>query len=127
MKEIILALIAIVPPIATLIVSIITNKKVKKQNDLRQEMQECQMQIQKQLNELKSEIKTNEMKRLKKICTDGFIDVIKGKKKTPEQIRNLFEDFDSYKEHGGDSYVDDLHLLALETLKKGKTDVEQYL
>ena len=109
MKDIIIAIIAIVPPIATLIVSIITNKKVKKQNDLRQEMTNCQNQIKDKLDKLDNKINENRKKALRNILVNDYTNLIKGNKKSKEQLQNIADMFEEYKNLGGDSYIDDLH------------------
>lgn len=110
MKEIIIAIITILPTMATLIVTTIVNSKVKKQNDLRQEMTDCQNQIKDKLDKLENKINENRKKALRNILVNEYTDLIKGKKKTKEQLQNIGDMYEEYHDElKGDTYVEDLH------------------
>ena len=108
-EGIVVALITSATSLATMIVASITNHKVKKQNDLREDMTKCQKDIEKQLKNLDSKIDNNRKKVLRNILVNDFSELIKGKKKTKEQIQDVEDNFNEYKSLGGDSYIDDLH------------------
>jgi hypothetical protein len=114
-EGIIIAIITIIPSITTLIVSSVTNHKVKKQNDFREE-------IKKELKKLDTKIDENRKKVLRNILVNDYSELIKGKKKTKEQIQDISDNFEEYKNLGGDSYVDDLHEIWKE--KEIRNDVE---
>jgi hypothetical protein len=101
-EGIIIAIITIIPSITTLIVSSVTNHKVKKQNDFREE-------IKSELKKLDAKIDDNRKKVLRNILVNDYSELIKGKKKTKEQIQDVEDNFAEYKQLGGDSYIDDLH------------------
>lgn len=109
MKDIIIAIIAIVPPIATLIVSIITNKKVKKQNDLRQEMKECEERMCDKIDKVIHKVDDNRKKELRTILVNEYTALINGRRRSKEQKQDIADMFEEYKSLGGDSYIDDLH------------------
>lgn len=108
-EGIIIAIITIIPSITTLVVSSVTNHKVKKQNDLREEVTKYQKDIEEQLKNLGSKIDNNRKKVLRNILVNAYSELIKGKKKTKEQIQDIEDNFAEYKQLGGDSYIDDLH------------------
>lgn len=108
-EGIIIAIITIIPSITTLVVSSVTNHKVKKQNDLREEMTKYQKDIEEQIKNLGSKIDNNRKKVLRNILVNAYSELIKGKKKTKEQIQDIEDNFAEYKQLGGDSYIDDLH------------------
>ena len=108
-EGIIIAIITIIPSVTTLIVSSVTNHKVKKQNDLREEMTKYQKDIEEQIKNLGSKIDNNRKKVLRNILVNAYSELIKGKKKTKEQIQDIEDNFAEYKQLGGDSYIDDLH------------------
>lgn len=108
-EGIIIAIITIIPSVTTLIVSSVTNHKVKKQNDLREEMTKYQKDIEEQFKNLNSKIDNNRKKVLRNILVNAYSELIKGKKKTKEQIQDIEDNFAEYKQLGGDSYIDDLH------------------
>jgi Fe2+ transport system protein B len=101
-EGIIIAIITIIPSITTLIVSSVTNHKVKKQNDFREE-------IKSELKKLDAKIDDNRKKVLRNILVNDYSELIKGKKKTKEQIQDVEDNVAEYKQLGGDSYIDDLH------------------
>ena len=102
MKEIIIAIITILPTMATLIVTTIVNSKVKKQNQF-------QADINNRFDKLEAKINDNRKKALRNILVNDYTDLIKGKKKSKEQLQNVADMFEEYKSLGGDSYIDDLH------------------
>lgn len=103
MKEIIIAIITILPTMATLIVTTIVNKKVKKQN-------EFQQNIDNRFDKLEAKINDNRKKALRNILVNEYTDLIKGKKKTKEQLQNITDMYEEYHEElKGDTYVEDLH------------------
>lgn len=102
MKDILLVTIPILPTLATLFVTTITNHKVKKQGEIQQE-------IDVKFNLLDKKIDENRKKELRNVLVNDYTDLIKGKKKSKEQLQNISDMFDEYKALKGDSYVDDLH------------------
>ena len=110
MKEIIISVITILPTMATLIVTTIINAKVKKQN-------EFQQNIDNRFDKLEAKINDNRKKALRNILVNEYTDLIKGKKKTKEQLQNISDMYDEYHDElDGDSYVEDLHDIAKEKL-----------
>lgn len=109
MKEIIIALISIIPGMATLIVGLITNKKVKKQDKMREEIKDLRVEMNGKLDKLDKKVDGNRKKALRNILVNDYTDLIKGKKKSKEQLQNIADMFEEYKNLGGDSYIDDLH------------------
>ena len=99
---IIVALIGLIPSLLTLLVSSITNYKVKKQSKLKDEMQ-------KGFEKLNYKIDNNRMKTLKNILVNNYTEMINGANKSKEQLQDIAEMFTEYKLLGGDSYIDDLH------------------
>ena len=79
MKEIIIAIITILPTMATLVVTTIVNKKVKKQN-------EFQADINDRFDKLEAKINDNRKKALRNILVNDYTDLIKGKKKSLEKV-----------------------------------------
>ena len=108
-EGIIIAIITSITSVVTLIITSLTNSKVKKQNDLREDMTKCQKDIEKQLKNLDTKIDDNRKKVLRNILVNDYSDLIKGKKKSKEQIQDIEDNFNEYKSLGGDSYIDDLH------------------
>ena len=96
--NIIVSLIGTIVPLATLIVSVITNKRTQKNNDLREDMNKCQAEIKKELNS----IKLNECKRF---LVTQFKDIESGVNKTDVEIAIINEAFDEYTSLGGNSYI----------------------
>lgn len=109
MKEIIIAIITIVPSMATLIVTTIVNSKVKKQNDLRVKMKECEERIYHKIDELSFKVDSNRKKELRTILVNEYTALINGRRRSKEQKQDILDMFEEYKSLGGDSYVDDLH------------------
>lgn len=115
-EGIIIAIITSITSILTFIISSITNSKVKKQNDFRKEIKD-------ELKNLDTKIDSNRRKELRTILVNDYNDLIKGKKKSKEQIQDIEDNFAEYKELGGDSYVDDLHEIWKE--KEIRKDVQK--
>ena len=109
MKEIIIALISILPGMATLIVGLVTNKKVKRQDKMREEIKDLRVEMNGKLDKLDKKVDDNRKKALRNILVNDYTDLIKGKKKSKEQLQNVADMFEEYKSLGGDSYIDDLH------------------
>lgn len=101
-EGIIIALIGSITSITTLVVTSITNYKVRKQQNLRQE-------ISAEIKDLKTTINGNRRKTLKNILVNEFTQLINGEEKSKEQLQDIAEMFEEYKTLGGNSYIDDLH------------------
>lgn len=97
-EAILVALIPCIPSIITIIITAITNHKVKKQATVTEQIQK-----------LDQKIDNNRMKTLRNILVNEYTELTKGKKKTKEQLQDISEMFEEYKQLGGDTYVDDLH------------------
>lgn len=112
-EGIIVALITSATSIVTLIVSSITNYKVKKQEKLKQDIQKVQSnlkdEMEKGFSNLNGKIDGNRRKTLKNILVNDFTQLINGEEKSKEQLQDIAEMFEEYKSLGGDSYIDDLH------------------
>lgn len=112
-EGIIIALIGSITSIITLIVTSITNYKVRKQQNLRQE-------ISAEIKDLKNTINNNRRKTLKNILVNEFTQLINGEEKSKEQLQDIAEMFEEYKSLGGNSYIDDLHdIWKAKQIKKG--------
>lgn len=101
-EGIIIALIGSITSITTLVVTSITNYKVRKQQNLREE-------ISAEIKDLKTTINGNRRKTLKNILVNEFTQLINGEEKSKEQLQDIAEMFEEYKTLGGNSYIDDLH------------------
>ena len=119
-SQYILAIIAISPQIITTIISLIINHKVKKQGEIQQE-------IDVKFNLLDKKIDENRKKELRNVLVNDYTDLIKGKKKSKEQLQNISDMFDEYKSLKGDSYVDDLHDIWKEKESKWVTGLMIWL
>lgn len=112
-EGIVIALIGSITSLITLVVTSITNYKVRKQQNLRQEIQKGQMnlkdEMEKGFKNLTGKIDGNRKKTLKNILVNEFTELIKGKEKSKEQLQDIAEMFEEYKSLGGNSYIDDLH------------------
>ena len=109
MKEIIIAIITILPTMATLIVATITNAKVKKQTDLRQEMKECEKRLHEETKEIKLDnCKNYLVQAIVKADTTGL---------TPIEKERYWENYDQYDKNGGNSYI---HTETERLKKEGK-------
>ena len=138
MVEIIVAIIMGIPAIATLIVSTSTNKKVKKQDDLRDELKkdytkqlnEFKEDNAKQLAEVKEDIKElsikndeNRRKELRHELVNDYTYLINTDDHvSKEKLQDIADNFEEYKALGGNHYVQDLHDIWKEKqiLKKGE-------
>lgn len=109
MKEIIIALISILPGMATLIVGLVTNKKVKKQDKMREEIKDLRVEMNGKLDKLDKKVDENRKKELRTILVNEYTALIDGKKKSKEQKQDISDMFEEYKSLGGNSYIDDLH------------------
>ena len=136
MKEIIIAIIAIVPSMATLLVSIINNRKIKKQTEIREEMakQEASFRnemkkrdnaIYQKLDELNGKIDNvdrkndlNRRKELRSKLVKEYVALIHGANRSPQEMQDIEDDWHEYRfELNGDSYVEDLHDVYVEMRK----------
>lgn len=95
---VIIELIASLTSLITLIISSVTNHKVKKQE-----------KITEQIQKLDKKIDNNRMKTLRNILVNEYTELTEGKRKSKEQLQDIAEMFEEYKSLGGDTYVDDLH------------------
>lgn len=109
MKEIIIALISILPGMATLIVGLVTNKKVKKQDKMREEIKDLRVEMNGKLDKLDKKVDENRKKELRTILVNEYTALIDGNKKSKEQKQDISDMFEEYKSLGGNSYIDDLH------------------
>lgn len=109
MKEIIIALISILPGMATLIVGLVTNKKVKKQDKMREEIKDLRVEMNGKLDKLDKKVDENRKKELRTILVNEYTALINGNKKSKEQKQDIADMFEEYKSLGGNSYIDDLH------------------
>lgn len=109
MKEIIIALISILPGMATLIVGLVTNKKVKKQDKMREEIKDLRVEMNGKLDKLDKKVDENRKKELRTILVNEYTTLINGNKKSKEQKQDIADMFEEYKSLGGNSYIDDLH------------------
>lgn len=109
MKEIIIAIISILPGMATLIVGLVTNKKVKKQDKMREEIKDLRVEMNGKLDKLDKKVDDNRKKELRTILVNEYTALINGNKKSKEQKQDISDMFEEYKSLGGNSYIDDLH------------------
>lgn len=112
-EGVIIALIGSITSIITLIVTSVTNYKVRKQENLKEEIykeiQTSRDESKAEIKDLKNIINGNRRKTLKNILVNEFTELIKGKEKSKEQLQDIAEMFEEYKALGGNTYVDDLH------------------
>lgn len=118
MKEIIIALISIIPGMATLIVGLITNKKVKKQDKMRDEIKDLRAEMNGKLDKLDKKVDENRKKELRTILVNEYTALINGRKRSKEQKQDISDMFEEYKSLGGDSYIDDLHDIYVDLEKR---------
>jgi uncharacterized membrane protein YgaE (UPF0421/DUF939 family) len=107
MNGIIVALIGIIPSLLTLIVSSITNSKVKKQQNFENE-------IKSELKKLDNKIDDNRKKELRSQLVDEYTHLINGKKYSKEKLQDIADNYQEYLELGGNRYVRDLHHIYIE-------------
>lgn len=113
MNGIIVALIGIIPSLLTLIVSSITNSKVKKQQTFENE-------IKSELKKLDNKIDDNRKKELRSQLVDEYTHLINGKKYSKEKLQDIADNYQEYLELGGNSYVRDLHHIYIERKSSAK-------
>ena len=137
MKEIIIAIIAIVPSMATLLVSIINNRKIKKQTEIREEMAKQEEsfraemkkrnnRIYEKLDELNGKIDNvdrkndeNRKKELRSKLVKEYVALIHGANRSTQEMQDIEDDWHEYRfELNGESYVEDLHDIFVEMRKK---------
>lgn len=118
MKEIIIALISIIPGMATLIVGLVTNKKVKKQDKMRDEIKDLRVEMNGKLDKLDKKVDDNRKKELRTILVNEYTALINGRKRSKEQKQDISDMFEEYKSLGGDSYIDDLHDIYVDLEKR---------
>ena len=85
--EIAVAIITIIPTLATLIISTITNKRVKKQDDLKEEIKQIQLD------------------NCKNYLVQAIAKVESGQDLSPVEKERYFENYDTYVKLGGNSYI----------------------
>lgn len=85
--EIAVAIITIIPTLATLIISTITNKKVKKQDNIKEEIKQLQLD------------------NCKNYLVQAIAKVESGQNLTPVERERYFENYDTYVKLGGNSYI----------------------
>ena len=85
--EIAVAIITIIPTLATLIISTITNKRVKKQDDLKEEINQLQLD------------------NCKNYLVQAIAKVESGQDLSPVEKERYFENYDTYVKLGGNSYI----------------------
>ena len=95
--EIAVAIITIIPTLATLIISTITNKRVKKQDDLKEEIKQIQLD------------------NCKNYLVQAIAKVESSQNLSPVEKERYFENYDTYIKLGGNSYIHS----ETERLKKG--------
>lgn len=118
MKEIIIALISIIPGMATLIVGLVTNKKVKRQDKMRDEIKDLRVEMNGKLDKLDRKVDDNRKKELRTILVNEYTALINGRKRSKEQKQDISDMFEEYKSLGGDSYIDDLHDIYVDLEKR---------
>ena len=97
--EIALSIIAIIPSIATLIVSSFTNKRIRKQKDII------------------SLIEKVELANGKNYLVQALAKIESGQELTPVEKERFWENYDRYVELGGNSYI---HSTTERCKKEGK-------
>ena len=85
--EIAVAIITIIPTLATLIISTITNKRVKKQDDLKEEIKQIQLD------------------NCKNYLVQAIAKVESGQDLSSVEKERYFENYDTYVKLGGNSYI----------------------
>ena len=95
--EIAVAIITIIPTLATLIISTITNKRVKKQDDIKEEIKQIQLD------------------NCKNYLVQAIAKVESGQELSPVERERYWENYDTYVKLGGNSYIHS----ETERLKKG--------
>lgn len=107
MTQIIVAVISILPTI----ISIIINFKMKKQNNIMQEITKSMLNLKDELvksdKEIVDNLKEAELMTDKRWLLDFLNRVKQGDEMSEEQIRMAHETKKRYNSQGGDSYIDD--------------------
>lgn len=85
--EIAVAIITIIPTLATLIISTITNKRVKKQDDIKEEIKQIQLD------------------NCKNYLVQAIAKVESGQDLSPVEKERYWENYDTYVKLGGNSYI----------------------
>lgn len=85
--EIAVAIITIIPTLATLIITTITNKRVKKQDDIKEEIKQIQLD------------------NCKNYLVQAIAKVESGQDLSPVEKERYFENYDTYVKLGGNSYI----------------------
>lgn len=96
--EIAVAIITIIPTLATLIISTITNKKVKKQDDIKKDIKQIQNNIKEEINQL-------QLDNCKNYLVQAIAKVESGQDLSPVEKERYFENYDTYVKLGGNSYI----------------------
>lgn len=130
MKEIIVASIGGIVSLITLFVTTNTNRKVKKQDELREEfrneIREHRKETDKKLDDLNEKIdvvdKKNDLNRKKELRSKlvrEYVALIHGAKREPQEMQDIEDDWHEYHyELKGDSYVEDIHDIYIEMKKE---------
>lgn len=112
-EGIIIAIITSVTSLITLCVTSVTNHKVRKQENLKKEIFKEIKSLRKEffaeIESLRQTINNNRMKTLRNILVNELTQLVQGDKKSKEQVQDIMDMFEEYKNLGGDTYVDDLH------------------
>ena len=112
-EGIIIAIITSVTSLIALGVTSVTNHKVRKQESLKKEIFEEIKSLRKEfsagIESLRQTINNNRMKTLRNILVNELTQLVQGDKKSKEQVQDVMDMFEEYKNLGGDTYIDDLH------------------
>jgi ABC-type bacteriocin/lantibiotic exporter with double-glycine peptidase domain len=123
MVEIIVAIITVIPAILTLIVTTKTNKRVKKQDELKKDYTSQLDEIREDIKELSIKNDENRRKELRHELVNDYTYLINTDDHvSKEKLQDIADNFEEYKALGGNHYVQDLHDIWKEKqiLKKGE-------
>lgn len=123
MVEIIVAIITVIPAIITLIVTTSTNKRVKKQDELKKDYTSQLDEIREDIKELSIKNDENRRKELRHELVNDYTYLINTDDLvSKEKLQDIADNFEEYKALGGNHYVQDLHDIWKEKqiLKKGE-------
>jgi uncharacterized membrane-anchored protein YhcB (DUF1043 family) len=123
MIEIIVAIITVIPAIITLIVTTSTNKRVKKQDELKKDYTSQLDEIREDIKELSIKNDENRRKELRHELVNDYTYLINTDDHvSKEKLQDIADNFEEYKALGGNHYVQDLHDIWKEKqiLKKGE-------
>lgn len=127
MVEIIVAIITVIPVILTLIVSTKTNNRIKKQDELREELKKDYTSlidgVREDIKELSIKNDENRRKELRHELVNDYTYLINTDDHvSKEKLQDIADNFEEYKALGGNHYVQDLHDIWKEKqiLKKGE-------